>query len=445
MPNTLASFVIAALPLAAQSPLSLTDAVRLALENHPSVAASRNAAKGAEMRIAEARSGYLPKVNYAESVLRTDNPVAVFSSLLTQHQFTAANFALDTLNRPAALDNFQSQVTLDQNVYDGGQTRLAVKAAKLGRDLSAEDERLARMNAIASVVRAYHGAVLAAESVQVANEAVRSAGADLNRAEAVREAGMSTNADVLSIQVHLAAMRERQIRSQADLDVALAALNEALGLPLTEPHNLTTPLTAATFNQRSLEQYEKQAGASRPELREARLASSLAGTEGDRAHASLLPQVAFHAGFEADRQTFATRGGANWLASVSLRWNVFDGGADRARIEEAAYGLERARALENQAGSQVRLQVRRAYADYRSAAERIDVTQAAVAMAEESLRITKNRYESGLSNVTDLLRTETALLEVRNRRLAAIYDQRIAAVTLELAAGTLSDKSEVLN
>jgi outer membrane protein TolC len=47
--------------------------------------------------------------------------------------------------------------------------------------------------------------------------------------------------------------------------------------------------------------------------------------------------------------------------------------------------------------------------------------------------------------VTDLLRTETALLEARNRRLAAIYDQRLAAVSLELAAGTLSDKSEVLN
>jgi outer membrane protein TolC len=198
MPRTLASFVIAVLPLAAQSPLSLTDAVRLAQENHPSVTASRDATKGADMRIVEARSGYLPKLNYAESVLRSDNPVVVFSSLLTQHQFTAANFALDTLNRPAPLDNFQSLVTLDQSVYDGGQTRLAVRAAKLGRDLSAEDERLTRMNAIANVVRAYHGAVLAAESAKVADEAVRSAEADLNRAQAVREAGMSTNADVLS-------------------------------------------------------------------------------------------------------------------------------------------------------------------------------------------------------------------------------------------------------
>ena len=114
-------------------------------------------------------------------------------------------------------------------------------------------------------------------------------------------------------------------------------------------------------------------------------------------------------------------------------------------MNEAAYGLERARALERQANSQIRLQVRRAYADFKSAAERIGVAQAAVSMAEESLRITKNRYDSGLSNVTDLLRTETALLEARNRRLAAIYDQRLAAVSLELAAGTLSDKSEVLN
>jgi multidrug efflux pump subunit AcrB len=159
MAKTLVSFVFAALPLAAQSSLSLMDAVRIALEKHPSVQASREASKGAEMRIAEVRSGYLPKLNYAESVLRSNNPVVVFSSLLTQHQFAAANFALDTLNRPAAIDDFQSQVTLDQTVYDGGQTRLAVRTAKLGRDLSAADERATRMNAIANVVRAYHGVV----------------------------------------------------------------------------------------------------------------------------------------------------------------------------------------------------------------------------------------------------------------------------------------------
>jgi outer membrane protein len=440
----LASLLFAA-PLAAQAPLSLKDAVALALEKHPAVAASRSGVESADKRVSAARGGYLPKVNYSESWLRSNNPVIVFSSLLTQHQFTEANFALSTLNRPGFLDNFQSQVTLDQPIYDAGQTRRAVKSAELGRGMSQEDERLTRMNAIANVVRAYHGAVLAAASLSVAAEAVQSAEADLKRAEAVRAAGMSTAADVLSIQVHLAAMREQHISRRADLEVAQAALDEAMGLPLTETHQLATPLTPAPLTAQALEAYEKTAGAERPELREARLAASLAQTQSAGARAAYLPQISFHAGFEADRQTFATRGGASWLASATLRWNVFNGGSDKARIGAAEYGLARARALQSQAEAQIRLQVRRAYADYQSAAERIQVAQAAVSMAEESLRITKNRYESGLTNVTDLLRNETALLEARNRQLAAVYDQRMAAVGLELAAGTLTEKSEVLN
>jgi outer membrane protein len=437
--------LLLATPLWAQGPLSLTDAVKLALEKHPSVEASRSAVKAAETRITEARSGYLPKLNYSESWMRSNNPVFVFSSLLTQHQFTADNFALGPLNRPDALNNFQSQVTLDQAIYDGGQTRLAMKSAELGRGLSAEDERKNNMNVIASVARAYHGVMLANESLKVADEAVRSAEADLNQAKAIRSAGMSTDADVLSIQVHLAAMREQQIRRKADVEVALAALNEALGLPLSEPHDLTTPLTAASHQQVSLAGYEKESQTERPELRQARLAASLAETQGKTARASLLPQVGARVGFEADRQRFVTRGGANWIASVSLRWNLFNGLADKARIDQASYQLERARALERQADARIRLQVRQAYADFDSANQRIQVAQAAVSMAEESLRITKNRYDNGLTNVTDLLRTETALLEARMRRLAAIYDQRLSAVNLELAAGGLTPNSEVLN
>ena len=65
--------------------------------------------------------------------------------------------------------------------------------------------------------------------------------------------------------------------------------------------------------------------------------------------------------------------------------------------------------------------------------------------AEESLRITQNRYEAAIANVTDLLRTETALLEARTRQLAAVHDQRIAAAMLELVSGTLTPDSAVLN
>jgi outer membrane protein TolC len=256
---------------------------------------------------------------------------------------------------------------------------------------------------------------------------------------------MTTDVDVLSIRVHLAGVREQQIRREADLDVARAALNDALGLPLDTAHALTTGLAPLRLPDGLLADYEKNALGERPEARQVKLAINLAENQAATARSNLMPQAGVHAAFEADRQNFYNKGGANWMVSIGLRWNLFNGFSDKARIEESNFALRRSEADQARANSAIQLQVRRAYADLRAAAQRIEVTDAAVAEAEESLRITQNRYETGLSNVTDLLRTETAVLEARTRRLAAIHDQRIAAAMLELAAGTLTESSEVLN
>lgn len=81
-----------AVPICAQEALSLRDAVRLSLRENKAIAAAGAATEAAKARIGQARAGTLPKINYSESFARSDNPVFVFSSLLTQHQFGAANF-----------------------------------------------------------------------------------------------------------------------------------------------------------------------------------------------------------------------------------------------------------------------------------------------------------------------------------------------------------------
>jgi outer membrane protein len=387
----------------------------------------------------------LPKVNYSESWTRSDNPVFVFSSLLTQHQFGAQNFQLGPLNRPDFLNNYQSQLTADQVLYGAGQTKHAVRSAELTKDFISEQGRRTQMEVIAGVIRAYYDSLLSADQLHATGQAMRSAEADLARAQAIRSAGMSTDVDTLSIRVHLAGVREQQIRRQADLDVARAALNDAIGLPLDTPHTLTTPLVPMDSPEESLRDQENNAVTQRPEARQAKLATSLAETQAASARSNLLPQVTLHAAYEADRQRFVTRGGDNWLVSVGLRWNLFNGFSDRARIEESKFALQRSSAEEARAGSAIRLQVHRAYADLHAASQRIEVAKASVTEAEESLRITQNRYEAGISNVTDLLRTETTVLEARTRHLTAVRDQRLAAAMLELAVGTLTPDSAVLS
>lgn len=445
MKKMLRVVVLSSLRCWAQDPMSLKDAVHVALDRNKSVEASVAARKAAESRVAAARSGALPKVNYSESWTRSDNPVFVFSSLLTEHQFGEQNFQLGRLNRPEFLNNFQSQVTADQPLYDAGRTRHAVRSAELIKDMAGEEGRRTQTEVIEGVIRSYYDALLSAEQFNATSQAVHSAKADLERAEAARSAGMSTAVDVLSIRVQLASVREQQIRRAADLDVARAALNDALGLPLDTPHTLSTALAPLKLPEGTLADYEANALSERAEVRQAKLALNLAANDAATAHSSLLPQVGLHAAFEADRQRFYDRGGANWLVSIGLRWNLFNGFSDKANIEESNFTMRQREAEKERTGSAIRLQIRRVYADLHAASQRIEVAKAAVAEAEESLRITQNRYETGLSNITDLLRTETAVLEARTRYLAAIHDQRVAAAKLELAAGTLSADSEVLN
>jgi outer membrane protein TolC len=387
----------------------------------------------------------LPRVNYSESWTRSDNPVFVFSSLLTQRQFSASNFDVASLNRPDFLNNFQSLVTADQPLYDAGKTKRAVRTAKLGEDASREDGRRSQQELIAQVVRFYWDTQLGAEEVNVTAQAMRSAEADLERSEARRASGMATDADVLSIRVHIAAVREQQIRRSADLEVARAAMNDAIGLPLDSIHSLTTPLAPLPVAPSELSGYEKNAVDGRPETRQTRIAAEIARVQAADAKSNYLPQVSLHGAFEADRQRFAYHGGENWLVSIGLRWNLFNGGADKAKIAESAAATRRTAAEQARMESGIRLQVRQAWANLKAAQQRMESGEAAVAEGRESLRISQNRFAAGLSTVTELLRTETALLETQTRYLAAVHDQRIAAVILEFAAGTLNPNSEVLN
>jgi hypothetical protein len=58
---------------------------------------------------AGAKAGYFPRLDFSEGLTRSNNPVFVFSNLLTQRRFAAPDFVLGSLNFPLPLDNFRTQ------------------------------------------------------------------------------------------------------------------------------------------------------------------------------------------------------------------------------------------------------------------------------------------------------------------------------------------------
>jgi len=98
--KTLTLIFVLAISARGQDAISLKEVVRQSMARSRVIEASSAAIDAASARVTEAKSGWLPKVTYSESWTRSDNPVFVFSSVLTQRQFSESNFDVGDLNRP---------------------------------------------------------------------------------------------------------------------------------------------------------------------------------------------------------------------------------------------------------------------------------------------------------------------------------------------------------
>lgn len=428
----------------AQEPLTLDEAVRMALQNNPSLRAQEDAADAAHARTGQARAGWFPRIDFSQGFVRGNNPVYVFGTLLTQRRFTAASFALNQLNTPVPLDNFQTRLETQLSLFDSGQTRLRVRAARRQETAADFETAQARQDLILRVVQAYYSVVVARENLATAREALKTAQASEDRARNLEKAGLVVSSDFLIAQVFRAQMEERAIRAENQLALSRMTLGRELGLGpqvLREPvDTLREPSGIAL----SPDDYEKTALAGRPALKAAELQQRAAEDNRKLATAQLGPRVGLFADVERDAQTLGSRSGTNWTAGAKLEFNIFAGGADRYRLAEADARKRQAADQLEWLRSGVRLEVRQAYLDVVAAQRRADAARASVSQAAESLRILQNRYEAGLASITDLLRAQTAHLEARTTYLAALHDWQVARAQLERAAGRLTPDSGVI-
>jgi outer membrane protein TolC len=418
-----------------QTALSLDEAMARARAATPAARALEAAGREAEARVREARSGYLPRVDVSESVQRGNGPVYVFSSLLSQRRFTEANFAIPSLNDPDAVTNLRAAVTIDQAVFDAGLTRLAVRGAELGRELASTERARAAQDLALNAARAFL-AVLRLEAATAASEAaVVAAESDLDRARARRESGLATDADVLAVEVHLADMRGRQIAASGDLAVARIELAEATGLALDEPLMLVRPASPAgpagdaqPLVQEALER--------RPEQRDAELRVRLAENARLSARAAYLPRVGVRGGWEVNGSEIFDRR-SSWIVGAEVQLNVFRGFGDTARVEGARHAESRADAERDRVAQAIEVDVRAAAARLAAAQARELAGRAALAQARESQRIIRDRYETGVATITDVLRAAEAALDAESRATAAALDVILQRVALDRAVGRL--------
>jgi outer membrane protein len=427
------AFACGGRPAFAQEPLTLSQAVGAALAANPAIAARHAARQEAEQQVPEARAAYFPRVDFAQSWQRGTHPVFVFGSLLSQRQFSEADFAVSQLNNPAPLTNSRSAFSLEQVVFDGGHAAAAVSSASMAASTARVAERQTRNDLALAATRAYGQVLRTAAERRAAASAVMAAEEDVRTAEARRDAGTGTEADVLSIRVHLAQMQARAIEAESGERVASVELNRLMNTPLDRDWSLLAP---ATVDGADAEAAALIANAMqhRPEIEQAAIRHELGRALQRSARSALLPNIALQAGYEWNDGVRASPAGA-WIAGASMRVSLFSGGANLARVRAASYGIARAEAERQELEASVRVEVMTAMEHLRAARARQDVGRAAAMQARESHRMIRDRYEAGIAPAADVIRAATAVLDAEAQNIGALVDVVVGAAALRKAAG----------
>jgi outer membrane protein TolC len=423
-------------PAAGQG-LSLHEAVEQTIARNPAIAAAETREQVAEAREAEARAARFPRVDVTESVTRGNNPVFVFGSLLEQGEFSARHFDPAFLNAPEALTNYRAAITARFAIFDRFHTANTVRQRRNGVSRAGIELEDARQRMRAETIARFYGAVVAEERLRLANEMVRAAEADVKATRDRFDQGLLVESEPLAADVHLADLKKRVVAADGDLAIARAALATLLQRPLHETIAIEGSLPAAASPPLPLDAAVAHAIANRAPVKLATSESSDAELRLAAERASLLPRVDAFGTVGASGGTFGRRN-ADHTAGVVVTLELFDR-TRPARVAAARAEGQAVSAAETIARDAVTMESIAAWHRLRVAGETASVAAAAVQQAQSAARIVRDRYEQGLTTITEHLRAQTTLVSARFDLLAAQYETVVARAELLRATGDLHD------
>lgn len=431
----IAVLLITLLSLALARELELREAIELAIRNNYLIKSAQRDIKAQELELKAARGAFFPRIKVEETFTRTDMPAYAFMSKLNQERITMQDFDPARLNNPKAINNFETRFTLEVPIWLGGKVQSAQKMAEYEyRAVSLEAERR-KEEVIRQVYNAYMDAVLAKESIKVAEQAVKDAMEHLRLAEQMHKVGLALLSDVLRAKVYLSKAEENLQKAIRGYQTAKKGLELVVGVPLGDfevqeishcPQIDINYLREKVQNRKDIKALEE---------RLKMLEEAYRFTLSDN-----LPQVfAFAQYFLNSKDHPFGADGKGYLAGVSVSW-TFDTGLTtlrraQANLERRASLQERLKLLRDSA----LFDLNRSYAEYENALDMLRSAEDRIRASQEVLRIMELRYRNGLARMVDILDAQTELDKARLERVQAINACHKAYMEVLYSAGYVEE------
>jgi outer membrane protein TolC len=413
--------------------LTLDEAIQIALENHPSIRASKERIGAQEAVVGQQMAAYYPLINM-NNFYRTGNQSGTSTGVT-----------------PNAFDTFFSAGSLNLVLYNFGKREGNVQSARDTLDATGFNYKTTADGVILGVKQAYFTYLGLRALVKVQEDTVKSRQLLTDQAKGFYDVGTRARIDVARAESNLYLSVANLISAQNAVQVAWSILKNAMGVrdlperPLVEDVTMTPVpdiLGSTCSPTQCLDQAKTVAFASRPELKSfdaQRRAQDQLIAVARRGH---LPDIIFDGNYRRSNtsivtplnpSTFPLVGG--WQIQLSLLIPIFDGFRTTNRVQETLHNYYVINAQEELQRQQVALDVEQAYLRLVELQERIKANESARNAAKENQDLAEGRYQVGVGSIIEITDAQTLYTDAQTTYIRTLYDYKIAEAQFIRAIG----------
>jgi outer membrane protein len=406
-----------------KAPLTLERALAIALTNNPDVVSDGWEIDAAQARKRQASSEHWPSLGL----------FATYRHHWHEERLVPARGQ----NIPASFssDITAGDVVLTVPLLSGGRVVSAVAAADLMT--RAADKKLARTrDELSFNVKSTFYAILGQEKlIEAIQHSQKALSEHRKKTLQLIEARKAARVDLLNIEVRLSELNHRLVKQQGMVEILKRLLLTLLGIETAPAGGLA--LDGSLAPRRSMPDSAKLLAAAikaRADLSQLDLEIEAQARRVDMVRAEYWPVVSAK-GTYGSRLSVQGEYDDLGFVGLELAMPIFNGFRTPARVEEEQARLMILQQQKRKLFLSVRQEVDSAAIQVKTALAEVEATEKSIAMAEESLRITRDKAALGHGTSTDVLDAQAALLQAETTYFAALADLHTAFVLLDLAAG----------
>lgn len=396
--------------------MTLDNCIKIALGNNPQINAAFQDILAADARIKQIWSNYFPSFTWQTGYTR-----------LRQLQLS------DALGENLTFNYYVlGQIGLSQMLYDFGVTQNQATIKRIDYDAYKKTFEATVNDIIYQTKDAYFSVLLAYENKRIAEDTLEKYQLFYNQAKAFYQMGMNPKVDVTIAETNLSNAKLKLIQADNGINLAIAKLNNIMGVPYIEKYNIADRLQYTPINI-SFEQSIDIARASRPELKLAELRVEGANQTVKLAKKSFYPNISFETQYQ--------RGGKSWDSNYGyniggyLTFPSINGMLIRNEIKEAKYLYDRELANAKKTQNAIYLEIQNAYLKLNEKRNQLPVAILQLKQAKENYELSYGRYRVGEAAPTELKDAEITYENSQLVYYTALYEYNSSKAQLEKAIG----------